>query len=84
VSRATKLALATLGALAGCGSTRGSVRDYAPIDGLRLHYEVHGPERANAPPLLLLHGGGSTIDTSFGAVLYDLERFLEAPMPARP
>lgn len=29
------------------------VRGYAPLDGLRMYYEVHGA----GPPLLLLHGG---------------------------
>ena len=38
---------------------------YAPVNGLNLYYEVYGA----GPPLLLLHGGGSTIDTSFGHVL---------------
>jgi pimeloyl-ACP methyl ester carboxylesterase len=45
---------------------------YAPISGLRLYYEIHGdadPERA---PLVLLHGGGDTIQTSFGLILPEL------------
>src|SRR5262245_17055829 len=48
-------------------------RGYAPIHGLRLYYEVHG-EPDGRPPLLLLHGGGSTLDTSFGALLPALSR----------
>lgn len=36
--------------------------DYASIDGLKMYYEVHGA----GPPLLLLHGGTTTIAYSFG------------------
>lgn len=42
---------------------------YAPVNGLQLYYEVHGTPRAGQPPLVLLHGGGSTIDTSFAKLL---------------
>jgi pimeloyl-ACP methyl ester carboxylesterase len=38
---------------------------YADVNGLRMYYEVHGKGR----PLVLLHGGGSTIESSFGRVL---------------
>jgi pimeloyl-ACP methyl ester carboxylesterase len=38
---------------------------YADIDGLRLYYEQHG----DGPPLVLLHGGLTTIELSFGAVI---------------
>jgi pimeloyl-ACP methyl ester carboxylesterase len=38
---------------------------YASVNGLRMYYEVHG----SGPPLLLLHGGGSSIRTTFGEVL---------------
>jgi pimeloyl-ACP methyl ester carboxylesterase len=41
---------------------------YAPVNGLQVYYEVHG-KSGDKTPLLLLHGGGSTLDTSFGAVL---------------
>jgi pimeloyl-ACP methyl ester carboxylesterase len=37
--------------------------EYADVNGLRMYYEIHGTGR----PLVLLHGGGSTIETSFGA-----------------
>lgn len=40
---------------------------YAPVNGLRMYYEVHG--REDGVPLLLLHGGGSTIESTFGRVL---------------
>ena len=42
---------------------------YAPVNGLKVYYEIHGTASGNNPPLVLLHGGGSTIDTSFGKVL---------------
>jgi hypothetical protein len=45
---------------------------YVPANGLRMYYEVHGP--ANAVPLVLLHGGGDTIETSFGQLLPALAR----------
>ncbi len=41
---------------------------YAPVNGLRMYYEVHGEGR----PLVLLHGGLLTIDLSFGQVWPEL------------
>lgn len=43
---------------------------YAAIHGLQLYYEIHG----SGEPLVLLHGGGSTIDSTFGRVLPALAR----------
>jgi pimeloyl-ACP methyl ester carboxylesterase len=40
---------------------------HAPVDGIRMYYELHGP--AGGVPLVLLHGGGSTIDVTFAKVL---------------
>ena len=42
---------------------------YASVNGLHMYYEIHGSAKCGKPPLVLLHGGGSTIDTSFGSVL---------------
>ena len=42
---------------------------YAPVNGLQMYYELHGPKDAATPPLVLLHGGGSTIGTSFAELL---------------
>ncbi|CAA9362216.1 MAG: Hydrolase, alpha/beta fold family [uncultured Gemmatimonadetes bacterium] len=42
---------------------------YAAVNGLRMYYEVHGQARGTKLPLVLLHGGGSTIGTTFGRVL---------------
>jgi len=41
---------------------------YAQVNGLNLYYELHG----NGMPLVLLHGGGSTIETSYGRILPQL------------
>lgn len=42
-----------------------STAGYAHVNGLKVYYEVHGTGR----PLVLLHGGLLTIDTTFGALL---------------
>jgi pimeloyl-ACP methyl ester carboxylesterase len=47
---------------------------YAPVNDLRIYYEIHGEEHAGQPPLVLLHGGGDTIETSFGHLLPELAR----------
>jgi pimeloyl-ACP methyl ester carboxylesterase len=38
---------------------------YANVNGLKMYYEVYG----NGFPLVLIHGGGSTIGTTFGRIL---------------
>jgi pimeloyl-ACP methyl ester carboxylesterase len=43
---------------------------YASVNGLNLYYELHGSGR----PLVLLHGGGSTIESSFGRILPQLAK----------
>lgn len=43
---------------------------YAAINGLQLYYEIHG----NGYPLVLLHGGGSTITTTWGRILPELAK----------
>jgi pimeloyl-ACP methyl ester carboxylesterase len=40
---------------------------YAHVNGIKMYYEVHG--RRDGVPLVLLHGGGSTIEVTFGRVL---------------
>ncbi len=47
---------------------------YAPVNGLEIYYEVHGAAGGETTPLVLLHGGGSTIQTSFGRVLPSLAK----------
>jgi pimeloyl-ACP methyl ester carboxylesterase len=44
---------------------------YATVNGLRMYYELHG---SGGMPLVLIHGGGSTIGTNFGRVLPLLSR----------
>jgi len=43
---------------------------YANVHGLKMYYEVHG----DGFPLVLIHGGGSTIGTSFGRILPTLAK----------
>ncbi|MEX6689612.1 alpha/beta hydrolase [Danxiaibacter flavus] len=43
---------------------------YAAVNGLQMYYEIHG----NGYPLVLLHGGGSTIETTYGHVLPELAK----------
>jgi len=43
---------------------------YAPVNGLKMYYEVHGSGPGR--PLVLLHGGVLTIELSFGAMLPEL------------
>lgn len=42
-----------------------SASGYAPVNGINLYYEIHGEGK----PLILIHGGGSTIQTSFSVLL---------------
>jgi pimeloyl-ACP methyl ester carboxylesterase len=42
-----------------------STGKYADVNGLKMYYEIHG----SGFPLVLIHGGGSTIGTSFGRIL---------------
>ena len=39
---------------------------YAPVNGLNMYYEIYG---SGPMPLVLIHGGGSTIETTFGNIL---------------
>lgn len=38
---------------------------YAQVNGINMYYEIHGAGQ----PLVLIHGGGSTLHTSFGRIL---------------
>jgi pimeloyl-ACP methyl ester carboxylesterase len=43
---------------------------YATVNGLKMYYEIHG----SGKPLVLLHGGGSTIMSTFGRILPELAK----------
>lgn len=61
------LALSTARCAATSSRAHVSPGAYARVNGLDMYYEVHG--RDSGRPLVLLHGGGSTIDTSFGRLI---------------
>src|SRR5437870_13863033 len=50
-----------------------SINAYASVNGLQMYYEIHGAGREGYPdrqaPLVLIHGGGSTLETTFGRVI---------------
>jgi pimeloyl-ACP methyl ester carboxylesterase len=71
----TLLALALAqSAVHGAGSDSPAQAGYAPVHDLQLYYEIHGRADPARPPLVLLHGGGDTIETSFARVLPELAR----------
>ncbi len=43
---------------------------YSEVNGLKMYYEIYGQGK----PLVLLHGGGSTIQTSFGRIIPQLAK----------
>ncbi|MEO8110641.1 MAG: alpha/beta hydrolase [Ginsengibacter sp.] len=43
---------------------------YAEVNGLKMYHEIYGQGK----PLVLIHGGGSTIQTSFGRIIPLLEK----------
>jgi pimeloyl-ACP methyl ester carboxylesterase len=46
-----------------------SLNGYASVNGLKMYYEIHGK---GGIPLVLIHGGGSTIESTFGNILPSL------------
>jgi pimeloyl-ACP methyl ester carboxylesterase len=54
---------------AAAGAASSQKRGYEPVDGLGIYYEIHGTASPTHPPLVLLHGGGDTIEIAFGHVL---------------
>jgi pimeloyl-ACP methyl ester carboxylesterase len=43
---------------------------YSDVNGLKMYYEIHG----EGFPLVLIHGGGSTIESTFGRILPQLAK----------
>ncbi|NCD69733.1 alpha/beta fold hydrolase [Mucilaginibacter agri] len=46
---------------------------YAPVNGLQMYYEIHGEGK----PLVLIHGGGSSIYVTFGNILPHLAQYTQ-------
>jgi pimeloyl-ACP methyl ester carboxylesterase len=74
-SIASGMFIAVLSLVASCATPASHIAHapqfqsgYAPVNGLRMYYEIHGSD-VGGPPLVLLHGGDPTIETSFGKVL---------------
>ncbi len=42
---------------------------FSKVNGMKLYFEIHGEEHLESTPLVLIHGGGSTIQTNFGKIL---------------
>ncbi|MBV4359296.1 alpha/beta hydrolase [Parasegetibacter sp. MAH-26] len=49
----------------------GSNGKYASVNGINMYYEIHG----SGQPLVLIHGGGSTIYATFGKILPALAKY---------
>ena len=63
---ATTIGCMTLPLAAPAGAVE---RGQALVHGLQLYYEMHGNPAKDGVPLVLLHGGGSTLETSFGKLI---------------
>lgn len=63
------------------GNTMATITDsltfksgYSEVNGIKMYYEIHGQGK----PLVLIHGGGSTIETSFGRIIPQLSKHRQA------
>lgn len=73
--RSTLMGVAALALASGpvaAGATEQGHGAYAAVNGIRMYYETYGP--AHGVPLVLLHGGGSTIDSTYGRIIPFLAR----------
>jgi pimeloyl-ACP methyl ester carboxylesterase len=50
--------------------TRDFKSGYAEVNGIKMYYEIYGEGK----PLILIHGGGSTIQTSFERIIPELSK----------
>ncbi|MGX1774567.1 alpha/beta fold hydrolase [Nocardia brasiliensis] len=70
-------ALAATALLTGCATAdqpeKSTPGAYADVNGLHMYYEVHGAP-TDQPPLVLLHGALSGIDTDFGQLIPELSK----------
>lgn len=41
------------------------IKGYSEVNGIKMYYEIYGQGK----PLVLIHGGGSTIETTFGTII---------------
>lgn len=67
MSKRTAILIAAWVAVGSVHTARADEGRFAKVNGLKMYYEIHG--RQGGTPLVLLHGGGSTIDSTFGRVL---------------
>lgn len=73
VTKLSLLTLFSLPVLSSCAASKiaatskSVTKGYAPVNGLRMYYEIHGS--GEGTPLVLIHGGGSTIDSTWGRIL---------------
>jgi pimeloyl-ACP methyl ester carboxylesterase len=47
---------------------------HVPVNGVQVYYELHGHARSGRASLVLLHGGGDTIGTSFHWIVPELAK----------
>jgi len=53
-------------------SSKMKTSGYAPVNGIKMYYETYGE---GTIPLVLIHGGGSTIETSFANIIPFLSKY---------
>ena len=64
------LMIAQIFSLAVSAQTSDYQSGYKPVNGINMYYEIYG----EGEPLVLIHGGGSTIQTSFGNIIPSLSK----------